>query len=34
MQASASARCALALVVLLFRKRESLDADLWAELKG
>ena len=25
---------ALALVVLLFRKRESLDADLWAELKG
>ena len=32
--AAAEAAMALALVVLLFRKRESLDADLWAELKG
>ena len=32
--AAAEAAMALALVVLLFRKRESLDVDLWAELKG
>lgn len=32
--AAAEAAMALALVVLLFRKRESLDADEWAELKG
>ncbi|USN99191.1 MAG: NADH-quinone oxidoreductase subunit NuoK [Phycisphaeraceae bacterium] len=32
--AAAEAAMALALVVLLFRRRESLDADLWAELKG
>jgi NADH-quinone oxidoreductase subunit K len=32
--AAAEAAMALALVVLLFRKRESLDAEQWAELKG
>jgi len=32
--AAAEAAMALALVVLLFRKRESLDAEEWSELKG
>lgn len=32
--AAAEAAMALALVVLLFRKRESLSAEAWAELKG
>mgnify|MGYP001024823492 CR=1 FL=1 len=32
--AAAEAALALALVVLLFRKRESLDAEVWAEMKG
>ena len=32
--AAAEAAMALALVVLLFRKRESLDAEEWTELKG
>jgi len=32
--AAAEAALALALVVLLFRRNESLDADAWAELKG
>lgn len=32
--AAAEAALALALVVLLFRGRESLDASLWAEMKG
>lgn len=32
--AAAEAAMALALVVLLFRKRESLDADEWQEMKG
>lgn len=32
--AAAEAALALALVVLLFRRGESLDADLWAQLKG
>ena len=32
--AAAEAAMALALVVLLFRRRESLNADEWAELKG
>lgn len=32
--AAAEAAMALALVVLLFRKRESLDAQEWTELKG
>lgn len=32
--AAAEAALALALVVLLFRKRESLDAETWAEMKG
>lgn len=32
--AAAEAALALALVVLLFRKRESLDAEAWAEMKG
>ena len=32
--AAAEAALALALVVLLFRRRESLDADEWTELKG
>jgi len=32
--AAAEAAMALALVVLLFRKRESLSAEEWAELKG
>ncbi len=32
--AAAEAAMALALVVLLFRRRESLDANEWAELKG
>jgi NADH-quinone oxidoreductase subunit K len=32
--AAAEAAMALALVVLLFRRRESLDALCWAELKG
>ena len=32
--AAAEAAMALALVVLLFRRRESLDAEEWAELKG
>jgi NADH-quinone oxidoreductase subunit K len=32
--AAAEAAMALALVVLLFRKRESLDADEWTEMKG
>ena len=32
--AAAEAALALALVVLLFRKRESLSADEWAEMRG
>ncbi|MEL7473792.1 MAG: NADH-quinone oxidoreductase subunit NuoK [Planctomycetota bacterium] len=32
--AAAEAALALALVVLLFRSRDSLDADLWDQLKG
>lgn len=32
--AAAEAALALALVVLLFRRRESLDAQDWAEMKG
>jgi NADH-quinone oxidoreductase subunit K len=32
--AAAEAAMALALVVLLFRRRESLDAEDWAEMKG
>ncbi len=32
--AAAEAALALALVVLLFRRRETLDASSWAELKG
>ncbi len=32
--AAAEAAMALALVVLLFRKRETLDAEAWQELKG
>ncbi len=32
--AAAEAAMALALVVLLFRKRESLDAEEWSEMKG
>ena len=32
--AAAEAALALALVVLLFRRRESLDAAAWAEMKG
>ncbi|MBZ0171515.1 MAG: NADH-quinone oxidoreductase subunit NuoK [Phycisphaerales bacterium] len=32
--AAAEAAMALALVVLLFRKRESLDAELWSEMRG
>ncbi len=32
--AAAEAAMALALVVLLFKKRESLDADEWTEMKG
>lgn len=32
--AAAEAAMALALVVLLFRRKESLDAEEWAELKG
>jgi NADH-quinone oxidoreductase subunit K len=32
--AAAEAAMALALVVLLFRKRETLSADEWAEMKG
>jgi NADH-quinone oxidoreductase subunit K len=32
--AAAEAAMALALVVLLFRRRESLDANEWAEMKG
>ncbi len=32
--AAAEAALALALVVLLFRKRESLDAEQWNEMKG
>ncbi|MFM9997076.1 MAG: NADH-quinone oxidoreductase subunit NuoK [Phycisphaerales bacterium] len=32
--AAAEAAMALALVVLLFRRRESLDAEEWAEMKG
>lgn len=32
--AAAEAAMALALVVLLFRKRESLDAEEWKEMKG
>jgi NADH-quinone oxidoreductase subunit K len=32
--AAAEAAMALALVVLLFRKRESLDAAEWQEMKG
>ncbi|MEO0482584.1 MAG: NADH-quinone oxidoreductase subunit NuoK [Planctomycetota bacterium] len=32
--AAAEAALALALVVLLFRTRDSLDADLWDEMKG
>lgn len=32
--AAAEAAMALALVVLLFRKRETLDAEEWQELKG
>ncbi len=32
--AAAEAAMALALVVLLFRKRESLDAEDWCEMKG
>ncbi|MBS0189465.1 MAG: NADH-quinone oxidoreductase subunit NuoK [Planctomycetes bacterium] len=32
--AAAEAAMALALVVLLFRRRESLDAEEWSELKG
>ncbi len=32
--AAAEAAMALALVVLLFRKRESLSAEEWAEMKG
>ncbi len=32
--AAAEAALALALVVLLFRKRDSLDAEQWSEMKG
>src|SRR3954464_12498004 len=32
--AAAEASLALGLVVLLFRKRNTLDADAWSELKG
>lgn len=32
--AAAEAALALALVVLLFRRKESLDAERWAELRG
>lgn len=32
--AAAEAALALALVVLLFRRRESLDATMWSELRG
>lgn len=32
--AAAEAALALALVVLLFRRRETLDATLWSELRG
>jgi NADH-quinone oxidoreductase subunit K len=32
--AAAEAAMALALVVLLFRKRESLDAEEWKEMRG
>ncbi len=32
--AAAEAAMALALVVLLFRRRDSLDADAWTEMKG
>ncbi|MCI0548028.1 MAG: NADH-quinone oxidoreductase subunit NuoK [Candidatus Rokubacteria bacterium] len=32
--AAAEAAMALALVVLLFRRRESLDAEEWADMKG
>ncbi len=32
--AAAEAAMALALVVLLFRRRESLDAEVWSELSG
>ncbi len=32
--AAAEAAMALALVVLLFRRKESLDAEVWSELKG
>jgi len=32
--AAAEAALALALVVLLFRRRETLDASAWAEMKG
>lgn len=32
--AAAEAALALALVVLLFRRKESLDASVWTELKG
>ena len=32
--AAAEAAMALALVVLLFRRRESLDGEQWRELKG
>jgi NADH-quinone oxidoreductase subunit K len=32
--AAAEAAMALALVVLLFRRRDSLDADVWSEMKG
>ncbi|MCA9298582.1 MAG: NADH-quinone oxidoreductase subunit K, partial [Phycisphaerales bacterium] len=32
--AAAEAAMALALVVLLFRRRESLSADVWSEMRG
>lgn len=32
--AAAEAAMALALVVMLFRKRESLDAEVWQEMRG
>ncbi len=32
--AAAEASLALALIVLLFRKRDTLDADAWRDLKG
>jgi NADH-quinone oxidoreductase subunit K len=32
--AAAEAAMALALVVLLFRRRETLDAEDWTEMKG